>query len=245
MVKFTNAEKEMGSRLKNFLKNRFPYESHVSISRKFGFANTSVLEWERGRSMPPAAYRRLLELGCDINELLTGFGEAGANANWPNRPLEAKPSSLMSLAVVGNAAADETQGARAGFFPPDADRYFDEVSIPETTHMVQIIGDSMAPVLLGGQYAFIGPEYVGRYDKPGNGEIVVADIQPNAGETPASRPARSLEGVFCKRVLEAGDLWVFLSINHTGTPFSASKADCRLWPVVGVWFAGAGRPPMR
>ncbi|MDR3077723.1 MAG: hypothetical protein LBV15_03040 [Planctomycetota bacterium] len=195
--------------------------------------------------MPPEAYRRLLELGCDLPELLNGSGEAEANAVWPGRPLAAKASEPMQLSVVGNAAADETQGARAGFFPADADSFFEQVTIPETTHMVQIIGDSMAPVLLGGQYAFIGPEYVGRYDKPGNGEIVIADIQPDAAEAQPVRVSRRREGVFCKRALDAGDLWVFLSINHTGTPFSAAKANCRLWPVVGVWFAGAGRPPLR
>lgn len=162
------------------------------------------------------------------------------NASRPREPinfvLEAK-----DLPVVGKAAADETHGSRAGFFPPDPEARFEQMAIPETTSAVEIIGDSMSPVLLNGQYALLGPEYIGPYDQPKNYDIVVADVEVKDGEQDGSDTR--WEGVYCKRIVDAGDIWVFLSINTTGTPFSAAKANCRIWPVIGVWFAGKGKPP--
>jgi hypothetical protein len=163
----------------------------------------------------------------------------------PNVARPREPVSVvrrpLELIVVGNAAADETRGAMAGFFPSDPGTYFERVSIPESTSMIQIIGDSMSPVILAGQYAFMGPEYAGIYRHPKNGEIVVADVSIR-DEEQAGSDAR-WEGVYCKRIVDAGDIWVFLSVNHTGTPFSVAKVNCRIWPVVGVWFAGKGTPP--
>lgn len=65
-------DKTLGNRLTEFLEMKFPGESHASKSRKFGFPNTSVLEWENGRALPEDAYRKLLELGCDLQWLFTG-----------------------------------------------------------------------------------------------------------------------------------------------------------------------------
>lgn len=166
-------------------------------------------------------------------------------ASFPNAARSREPIAFTleakNIPVVGSAAADETQGSRAGFFPPDANAQFDEISLPETTAAVKIIGDSMSPVLLNGQYAFVGPEYSGSYDHPKNYEIVVAEVVVNNQDQSSSD--QRWEGVYCKRIVDAGDTWVFLSINHTGTPFSVAKANCRLWPVIGVWFAGRGKPP--
>jgi hypothetical protein len=51
-------------------------------------------------------------------------------------------------------------------------------------------------------------------------------------------------GTYCKRIIDAGDYWCFLSISTVGTsPFLAAKVNCRLWPVIGVWFAGEGKAP--
>ncbi len=162
------------------------------------------------------------------------------NATRPREPINFVLNA-KEIPVVGRAAADETQGSRAGFFPPDPEAHFDQVTIPETTAAVEIIGDSMSPVLLHGQFALLGPEYSGPYDHPKNYEIVVADIEVKDGDQAGSD--ERWEGVYCKRVVDAGDVWVFLSINQTGTPFSVAKANCRVWPVIGVWFAGKGKPP--
>lgn len=145
------------------------------------------------------------------------------------------------FSVVGSAAADESQGSRAGIFPADASQIWDEVEIPETTHFVKVKGDSMAPVLLDGQYAMVGPEHYGSHDQPQNREIVVAEVTVREHEQ-AGSDAR-WEGVYVKRVEDGDSVWVFHSINITGESFSVAKGNCRLWPVIGVYFAGKGKPP--
>ena len=146
-----------------------------------------------------------------------------------------------SFPVIGRAAADESQGQRAGFFPDDPERQWDPVTIPETTCMVEIIGNSMSPVLLNGQYALLGPMHTPPFDQPRNYDIVVADVQVEDEEQEGSD--KRWEVVYCKRIIDASDVWVFLSINATGVPFTIAKTNCRTWPVVGVWFAGKGEPP--
>ena len=149
-----------------------------------------------------------------------------------NFVLEAK-----NIPVVGEAAADESQGQRAGFFPSDSEAYYDEISLPESTAAVKIIGDSMSPVLLDGQLAIIGPEVY----NPHNYDIVVAKVEV-VDESYAGTD-KHWEGVYCKRIVDGGDVWFFLSINSVGVPFTVAKSNCRLWPVIGVYFAGKGKPP--
>jgi hypothetical protein len=33
------------------------------------------------------------------------------------------------------------------------------------------------------------------------------------------------------------------SIGPTGVPFTVAKTNCRIWPVIGEWFAGKGESP--
>lgn len=145
-----------------------------------------------------------------------------------------------SLPVVGAAAADETAGRHPGVLPEDAGRIWEDVIIPRSSRMVKVIGDSMSPVILGGQYAIIGEETVPPA-VPRNRDIVMAEVADGGSGQPGS--VRRWEGVYCKRVADAGASWLFTSINVTGKPFTVQKRNCRLWPVIGVWFAGQGVPP--
>lgn len=148
---------------------------------------------------------------------------------------------IVRLPVIGDVAARESGGTRSGMFD-DGEPFWDDVEIPETTHMVKVRGDSMEPMIMDGQYAMVGPEYrVALGDAPKHREIVVAEIIVNNPDMEGSDSP--YEGVFCKRVQDGESAWHFSSINPTGEAFTIAKEDCRLWPVVGVWFAGRGRPP--
>lgn len=161
----------------------------------------------------------------------------GFNASRLNAPIMI---SQTQFHVVGQAAADESHGSRAGFFSDDAGRIWDDIRIPETTNYVKILGDSMSPVLLDGQYAMIGEE-CGPGNWPGDRDIVVAEVEVKDEEIGAGD--REWEGVYCKRVVDGESAWHFHSISKSGDSFSVAKANCRLWPVIGVWFAGRGKPP--
>jgi hypothetical protein len=233
----------VGKNLQKFLQDRFPNMSESAISKELGFPNATVRSWKKGTRISKKGIERLNEIGCSSSLLFPAIPLTTLPPLNASRPREPVPFVVHArdFPVVGKAAADESEGARAGFFPPDADMQWDPVTIPETTSLVEILGDSMSPVLLGGQYAMLGPEYQGEFDKPRNYDIVVADVV--AGDDEQGNIDRRWDGVYCKRIVDAGDIWVFLSINQTGTPFSIIKTNCRLWPVIGVWFAGKGKPP--
>ncbi len=141
--------------------------------------------------------------------------------------------------VPGKAAAFEGGGALPGLMSDDAGDQYD-IEIPETTYFVKISGDSMSPLLLDGQYAMMGPEYL-RNSTPPERSIVIAQVTVNDTEQAGSDG--EFEGVYCKRIIDGESCWWFRSINPAYRDFSILKTDCRLWPVLGVWFAGHGVPP--
>lgn len=245
----------------------------AAIAEKIGVSKHLISKWKNGKSRPNYDTLGEISkaTGMSLDYFVTGstYGLHADKINhesyeyFPayNRPEESIPAPLNSatyqheplpdpvnfileaknIPVVGAAAADETKGRKAGFFPLDPDAYFDELTLPETTAAVKIIGNSMSPVLLDGQYAIIGPEYILSSSHPGNYDIVVAKIEVVDEDQAGSD--RRWEGVYCKRIVDGGDVWFLLSISSVGVPFTIAKSNCRLWPVIGVYFAGKGRPP--
>ena len=143
------------------------------------------------------------------------------------------PMNLVGWPVRGLAAADESEGTRV----PDTDDFDEPINPPAGLTCVPVIGDSMSPVILSGQYALIDEE---REGFEADGGIVVASIQE-----PQSDDERKemMTGTFVKRCYDGGNgLYYFTSINEY-SPFSAWIDHCRIWPVIGVWFAGKGKPP--
>jgi transcriptional regulator with XRE-family HTH domain len=224
---------------------------HVSTQQelgdKLGVSQDLISNWNTGKAAPTISVleKIVIEKNVSWQWLLAEDAEHQVPPSAPNAARIREPINFVlnakGIPVVGEAAADETQGRKAGFLPADAEARYDELRFPETTAAVKIIGDSMAPLLLGGQYAFIGPEYMGNFDNPRNYEIVVVDVEIRDEER-AEADAR-WTGTYCKRIIDGGDVWVFLSIAPTGVPFTVAKSNCRLWPVLGVWFAGMGEPP--
>lgn len=148
---------------------------------------------------------------------------------------------VLHLKAVGNAAALEKGSSIRGIFD-DEGGFWDEEEIPETTHLVRVRGDSMYPMIMHGQYAMVGPQYMfERGDVPGDRDIVIAEIVVQ--ENDIGGVDSEWEGVHCKRIQDAGDLWLFTSINPSGASFTVAKDNCRLWRVIGVYFAGKGKPP--
>lgn len=161
------------------------------------------------------------------------------NASRWNEDIDITTLSRV-LPVVGQAAAREFYGGRSGMF--DENDQLDIQDIPDTTRLVKVFGDSMSPVILDGQYAMVGPQYLGRGSNvPGERDIVIVEVIPQDPDHEAAD--REWEGVYCKRITEGEGIWYLHSINDTGDTFSVAKTNCRLWPVIGVWFAGKGKPP--
>ncbi|MDR1612510.1 MAG: S24 family peptidase, partial [Planctomycetota bacterium] len=183
-------------------------------------SEAQIRRFKNGYQSEMQALVELGKRGVSLMYLLSGEdnGPPPPNAARVREPVNFVLNA-KAIPVVGEAAADETQGQKAGFLPPDPETRYDELHFPESTAAVRIIGDSMAPVLLGGQYALIGPEYLGKFDNPKSHEIVVADVEIRDDDQ-ASSDAR-WTGTYCKRIVDGGDVWVFLSIAPTGVPFRA------------------------
>lgn len=233
--------------LKKLREKKHPGRGGASIcAEEFGVSRQQWYDWESGKRKPGA--RNLLKLAAYFNVPIEVF-----SSKAEIEPLLPEPNALRRLGdsdtdhnvlyypVAGLAAADETKGAKAGVFNEDVSAPFGDIELPETTHFVKILGDSMAPMFMDGQYAIVGSEYVLPHSHPQDREIVIASVTIKDEEQAGID--RRFEGIYCKRVVDADAVWLFESINHTGAPFTIAKSNCRLWPVIGVYFAGSGRPP--
>lgn len=214
-------------RLLLFLEEKYPGMSRSAQSKELGFPYTTVREWLNGRRMPDKALIRLKELGCDISWLLAG----GSDRKEVDVRIETRIID-QGWPVRGLAAADESGGTRV----PDIDDLDDPIHPPEGLTCIPVKGDSMSPVLLDGQYAMIDAE---REGFEVDGGIVVAYIrEPN----PDDERTEPMTGTFVKRCYKGEGVYYFTSINEY-SPFDAWQDHCRIWPVIGVWFAGKGKPP--
>jgi phage repressor protein C with HTH and peptisase S24 domain len=130
-------------------------------------------------------------------------------------------------AVRGISAANSLRGESS-----DDHGYDDEaIEPPEGLTLVPVKGESMLPTLLDGQYAMVDKT---REGLEVNGQIVVV--------VSADEDGNYLSRI--KRCFRKGQDFRFTSINEEGNPpFDLSVKVCRIWPVIGVWFAGKGEPP--
>lgn len=152
------------------------------------------------------------------------------NGLVPANQLVAKNEA--SFPIRGRAAADDSGGSRV----PDTDETEDILSLPESLVFVPVQGDSMSPVVLDGQYAVIDQNREG-FEVDG-GIYVISVQEPDA----ADDQKEPMIGTFVKRVYQGDGIYYFTSVNEY-SPFSALIRHCRMWPVIGVWFAGKGRVP--
>lgn len=253
------------SRGKNFRKVcefLFPKISREKIGALLGgVPGTTIHSWENGKSIANRALLELHRRGVSLEWLLSSEGEmftagrdlANPVVNQVRKQECLPPTNAQRLRdydmhegetrwfrVVGEAAAFEGGGKPPGAFGEDDRTIWDDVEIPGTTHFVRVTGDSMSPVFLHGQYAMVGPEY--QYGAvPCHREIVVVEVVIRDDEQAGSDAP--WEGVYCKRAIDAESSWFFESINPAYDTFSIAKSNCRLWPVIGVYFAGKGKPP--
>lgn len=162
--------------------------------------------------------------------LLTAF-PAGAIKMKPRPAKIANPewwqNDSPTWQVTGGAAAGSPDGGWQG------DEYHDEAVVPpEGITLVPVGGDSMEPLLLPGQYALIDKE---REGFEVNGGLVVAVIVGNDNDMASQ--------TYVKRCYVENDVYRLVSINKQYQPFAVKRSQCRIWPVIGTWYAGKGKPP--
>lgn len=220
-----NADIERGKRLGEELDRLLPEAGRSERAKRFGVAETTLANWEAGASIRNDALAKLVGMGADVLYILTG------SQRPPSEPLQTQ-LAVDGLPVVGSAAADDSGFERTEFFQ----EITETKELPGGLKLVRVQGDSMSPVVIDGQWVMIDAES----ERPPHGGIVVAQIR--------ERDGRLLDGYeyYCKRAFVEGDRITFLSVNvNIGSPpFIASLRNCRLWPVIGVYFGGQGKAPV-
>jgi transcriptional regulator with XRE-family HTH domain len=250
----------IGLRLKKLCEENYKNKSECARAQNMAPQNWTRVESGKVKFDPDEIFKYAAFFGVDPGWLLTGRKSVDSAidniASITSKPIDQllpldrpMPNAIMfrkdvmvsppRIGVIGEVAAKEVFSNRAGFFD-DGEPFWSDVEIPETTRMVKVKGDSMSPVILDGQYAMTGPEYA-----PGqpirHRDIVIVSVSIHGEEQAAAD--QPWEGVYCKRIQDGEGIWYFTSINETGDSFSISKSNCRIWPVIGVWFAGQGEPP--
>ena len=143
-------------------------------------------------------------------------------------PREWWEEETQDWTVRGAGAADDSGGTRV----PGHDDLDDPENPPEGMTLVPVIGDSMAPLLLSGQYAMVDKNREG-FEADGGIVVVVVAGDEAAYET------------YIKRCFRENDRYILESIGDY-EDIVVPAANCRrMWPVIGAWFAGKGRSPRR
>lgn len=232
----------------NIKKNRL--KSDFDIKTLARLANVTVqtwYKWERGLVIPDDINKGKIAslLGVSVADLVQGIpGTLGRSENAANVditpvsigipfPAGARPAvNLNERPTRGLAAADDSEGSRT----PDTDEEGDPYWFPESLVLVPVMGDSMSPVILPGQYVGIDREREG-FEK-NDGIYVVSVVEPGPDdEYPEPRV-----GTFIKRCEQHENMYYLKSVGAY-SPFSVHVDHCRIWPVLGVWYDDRGRPP--
>ncbi len=234
-------DKNAASRFRAVCEKLFPsVTTNVALAEKLGSTEGAVRKWLKDGSLPGVLVKLLVSYGASEDYILLGKGDILVPT--PIAPAGIPLASAIQIEtrvlerewpVRGLAAADDSGGRLA----PMEDDFKEPVTPPPGLLLVPVQGDSMSPVVLPGQYVAIDQE---REGFEVDGGIVVAYIEDPPGE---DERRESMIGTFVKRCYRGDGVLYFASVNDY-PPFSAWEDHCRIWPVIGVWFAGKGKPPV-
>lgn len=213
-----------GKWLRNSLKMKFPYKKDLELAAMVGVSPQAFANWGRNDGVMRLPNAETLYLGYKA------LGMVAESAQTPGAP---STTRMGEWAVRGLAAADDSSGSRV----PDTDEPGEAVAYPAGLTLVPVQGDSMSPLVLPGQYVMIDRN---REGFESNGGVVVVSIIDSDWERRERMP-----GTFVKRCFKGDGFYYFTSINSAYQPFSSWQDHCRIWPVLGVWFGGKGKPPER
>ncbi|MBN2712146.1 MAG: hypothetical protein JXR97_06875 [Planctomycetes bacterium] len=226
------------------LQEYFGEEIFSEIGRKTDISRVQVSSMLQGESsISEKMLKYVAENGGDVNYILTGNKSVGKTV------ISATPNTVThchNLPLIGCAAADNQEASRA-IIEPQA---VEEIQlIKEHYQAIKILGNSMEPVVLDGQYVMIGSEIMPGSEIRKNGWIGVVqiDLKNTDFPEPVSKDT-GVDGIatFCKRINKVGDDMLLLSSINSSVcqPFTVMRCNIiHLWPVHGVFFAGQGVAP--
>jgi len=123
------------------------------IAKETGFSNRNISAYYKGDIAPSAKLlTSLAAQGADVKYILTGKRSQPETAGGMVEVFQPEPQTVP---VIARAAADNEGTSRAVIFQPEDVGDMGQVDLPEYCKGVEVIGDSMAPLVLDGQIALI------------------------------------------------------------------------------------------
>lgn len=204
-----------GRWLRSTLKMYFPLKKDKEIAKMIGISPQAFSNWGSNDSQTRMPSAETLYLGyCALGML--HMQDGNGNGGPP-------PSRSSEWPVRRTYVSGENSGAP---FPENLET--DEaMACPAGLTLVPVQGDSMAPLILPGQYVMIDKNRSGLET---NGGIVVVSVIESDGKT---------AGTYITRCFEQDGHYHFSSVNPNYSLFSSWHGNCRIWPVLGLWFGNA------
>lgn len=229
----------------------FGEKTPAEIASLVGVGLSAVYSWKNGSKQVPWDKLALAKelsgkswdwmLGADVasNQVEKQIETEGARLHLPPMADIPGPKGRRftfagdEIPTRGLAAADDSGGTRV----PDTDDFGEPIHFPSGLIGIPVVGDSMSPVILSGQYVEVDIEREG-FERD-RGIYVVSVLEPDSVDD----YPEPITGTFVKRCERHENLYYLESINGDYSPFSVHVDHCRIWPVLGVWFGGKGTPP--
>lgn len=219
----------------------FEGRNFLDFERKYGLSNGQIGKFIDGAEPRRSALESIINgTGCNPVWLLTGIGEPFTSDSEKSNIESASkmdalpfPSGTKRIQpgfggwpITKPCAANSLQGVEVDHLNDE----YETIMPPPGLMLVPVNGDSMEPLLLHGQYAMIEKD---REGFEGNGGIYVVEAIDANGE----------RETYIKRCRKTKNMFSCISLKEGHDTFDVPAEQCRLWPVIGVWFAGKGRPP--
>lgn len=230
--------------LKKWRERHFPgHGGKTKCAKALGVTLAEWGAWEGGKRTPNEKnIKRIAELFeiDPIDLIYVKPSEKFLNKNPELKDCLTLNVSPQSLPIIGTAAADNSESSKAGLLPPDN---IEELTVlKEEYKLIQVIGDSMEPVILNGQYVVIGHEIPN--DTPIKKDGWIGVVQAYCKDTDFECGPDDI-CTFCKRIYKVkgeNELLLLTSTNSSECPpFTIERNKIiHLWPVQGVFFAGKG-----
>ena len=192
--------KNIADRLRHLRELIYGPRGQSSFARAIGISPSRYHNYESALNEPPLDLLKKIAsvAGCSIAWLVSGEGEpflvsglrqgAVRAVSEPTVEYEARPRQGIPIIAWASAADPESR------IPMTKTGGVGEIPVPKDLHAVRVIGDSMSPLALNGQYLLC------TNDPPSDGDVAVVEVIGQAGP-------------LFKRVRIEGDTIYLLSVN--------------------------------
>ncbi|MCC4288484.1 LexA family protein [Vreelandella aquamarina] len=192
--------------------------SQDALAKRLNITKGTISQWEQGRTTPSGEnlYNLARELGVTARWVLEGgdLGQDAANVEPSVEPVAIRTKLVPEISWVAAGAWAEVCHVESD---PDALNWYPcPVSASESTFVLRVVGESMAPEYPPGRIIFIDPER-----------------QPESGDDVVASMTDTNEATFKRYIEEPGSGKMLKALNPDWKdPYIKINGNCRIVGVV-------------